>query len=99
MNYNEFARCPTPGMRVSPHCNYKNTLCSHESMPPSSGSRGGLRGLKTPLGHEGGVLDPPVSVANITVKEHEGETEISPLPGQVRQPAFIPRRCRIKSHD
>ena len=47
----------------------------------------------------GGVLDPPVSVANITVKEHEGETEISPPPGQVRQPAFIPRRCRIKSHD
>ena len=62
--------------------------------------QGGLRGLKTPpLGHEGGVLDPPVSVANITVKEHEGETEISPPPGQVRQPAFIPRRCRIKSHD
>ena len=52
-----------------------------------------------PPGHGEGVLDPPVSVANITVKEHEGETEISPPPGQVRQPAFIPRRCRIKSHD
>ena len=42
-----------------------------------------------------GVLDPPVSVANITVKEHEGETGTSPPPGQVRQPAFIPCRCRI----
>ena len=36
----------------------------------SSGSRGEFRGLKTPLGHGGGVLDRPVSVANITVKEH-----------------------------
>ena len=60
---------------------------------------GSLGSQDPPLGQEGGVLDPPVSVANIAVKDHEGETEISPPPGQVRQPAFIPRRCRIKSHD
>ena len=28
-----------------------------------------------------GVLYPPVSLANFTVKEHEGETGTSPLPG------------------
>ena len=31
-----------------------------------------------------GGLRPPMSVANITVKEHEGETGTSPPPGKVR---------------
>ena len=31
---------------------------------------GGLRGIKTTLSHGGVPLDPPVSLANITVKEH-----------------------------
>ena len=71
-----------------------------QNAPSAAADPGGVLGVsRPPLGHEGGVLDPPVFLANITVKEHEGETEISPLPGQVRQPAFIPRRCRIKSHD
>ena len=53
------------------------------------GSCGGLRGLKTPLVHGGGFKTPPVSVANITVKEHEWEAGTSPPPGQVRELAYI----------
>ena len=45
--------------------------------------------IKNPPGHEGGILDPLVSVANITVKEQDGETGTSLPPGQVHQPAFI----------
>ena len=72
----------------------------------SSGSSGGLWGLKTTLVHEGGVLGTPLSLANITVKEHDGETGTSPPPGQVRPRLLFHAVAEfnnfghtIKSHD
>ena len=65
------------------------------SVRPQQRIQGGLRGLKTPLG-----LRPPVSVANVTVKEHEGETGTSANRLLFRSVAeFCNFGHTIKSHD